>query len=89
MNFLNVNEAIFWMLYMPLFDSYYNEQDGEIIFGHIMQTHYKNYPPEERYTHIISFMENLYQMHKPHTCNSILFTAIVKFLWLIKFMRSK
>lgn len=49
-----------------------------------MQTHYKKYPPKKRYIHVANFMEELYQMHQSREFNDALFSAIVKFLTLVR-----
>lgn len=52
-----------------------------------MQLHYKTYPPTKRYTHILNFVQTLYEMHMckcedqfHNSKSSSLYLAIVKFL---------
>lgn len=64
-------------------DFYFSEEKCDIVFGRIMQAHYKKHPPKERYIHIANFMEELHQMHQSQKCNNTVYSAIVKFLTLI------
>ncbi|GAN06025.1 hypothetical protein MAM1_0108c05501 [Mucor ambiguus] len=43
---------------------YYNEEDGDIIFGTRMELHYKQYPPQKRYIYISNFLHGLYVLYQ-------------------------
>ncbi|KAL7336148.1 hypothetical protein PS15p_201512 [Mucor circinelloides] len=61
-------------------DFFYNEENGDIIFGNIMQSHYKKHPPKKRYLHVANFLDALHQMYKSQCYNDTLYSAIVSFL---------
>ncbi|KAL7330882.1 hypothetical protein PS15p_203162 [Mucor circinelloides] len=71
-----------WYMRGPL-DFYFSEENCDIVFGRIMQAHYKKHPPKERYIHIANFMEELHQIHQSQNYKNTVYSAIVKFLTLI------
>lgn len=54
---------IIYLTKIPL-GFYYNEEDGEIIYGSLMELHYKRYPPKKRYLRISNFLQDLYVLYQ-------------------------